>query len=59
MSGDKLYLGDGAYAAFDGWSIILTAENGICATDTVCLEPQVSKALVDFIHQKQHIKAKE
>lgn len=46
---NKTYLGDGAYAAFDGYGIILTAENGIEATDTVYLEPQVYHKLVAFV----------
>lgn len=45
----KVYLGDGVYAAFDGWNITLTAENGIVATDTVVLEPTVLKALFEFV----------
>lgn len=40
------YLGDGAYARFDGFSIWLTAENGIEATDEICLEPEVLGALI-------------
>lgn len=47
-NGEKVYLGDGAYARFDGYAIILTAENGIFATDTICLEPQVLEALIRF-----------
>lgn len=44
----KTYLGDGAYAEFDGYGIKLTAENGIEATDTIYLEPSVFDALVMF-----------
>ena len=46
QSRKKVYLGDGAYAAFDGFSIWLTAENGIQVTDCICLEPEVWNALV-------------
>jgi hypothetical protein len=35
----KAYLGDGVYINFDGYSYVLTAENGIEATDTIYLEP--------------------
>lgn len=44
----KAYLGDGAYASFDGHAITLTAENGIRATDKVVLEPEVFAALLRF-----------
>lgn len=42
------YLGDGVYAAHDGFDIWLTAENGSRATDAIYLEPEVLKALVRF-----------
>ena len=45
----KRYLGDGAYVIFDGWFVVLTAENGIHATDTVVLEPEVLQAFLDFL----------
>jgi hypothetical protein len=41
----KEHLGDGAYAEYDGYGIVITAENGIVATDTVYLEPSVLKNL--------------
>jgi len=44
----KRYLGDGVYAAFDGFSVWLTAEDGRTATDTICLEPAVLAALASF-----------
>lgn len=43
----RAYLGDGVYAASDGFGIWLTAENGIAATDAIYLEPEV---LADLIH---------
>lgn len=45
---NKIYLGDGAYAAFTGYSIELTAENGYEATDTIVLEAQELAALFRF-----------
>jgi len=45
----KQYLGDGAYVNFDGNGLILTAENGIYATDTVYLEPQVWDRLKRYV----------
>ena len=49
----KEYLGDGAYVDFDGYLLILTAENGIRATDTVCLEPAVWAALEGYVRRLQ------
>lgn len=44
----KIYLGDGAYAEFDGYNIILTTSNGIVNTNTIALEPDIFKALVNY-----------
>ncbi len=48
MSGRKTYLGDGAYADFDGYSVILTTEDGIRATNTIVLEPEIMRALISY-----------
>lgn len=45
MSKHKDYLGDGCYADFDGFGIILTTENGIETTNQIYLEPEVLAAL--------------
>lgn len=45
----KHYLGDGAYVDFDGFMLILTAENGIEATDTIYLEPEVWERLEQYV----------
>jgi len=47
----KEYLGDGAYVDFDGFALVLTAENGVEATDTIVLEPEVWKQLVDYVER--------
>lgn len=47
----KVYLGDGAYAEFDGFGIILTTENGICITNTIYLESEVLQALIEFVNR--------
>lgn len=52
----KDYLGDGVYADFNGYSIILTAENGIVATETIVLEPAVLKA---FDRYRERLKTAE
>lgn len=57
MDTAKTYLGDGAYAQFDGYSVILTAENGIHATDTIILDPEVLHALLKFSQRVGLIKA--
>lgn len=47
----KAYLGDGAYVDFDGYALILTAENGIRATDRIVLEPEVYAALLRYVER--------
>ncbi len=44
----KQYLGDGVYADFDGHHIVLTTENGLDITNTICLEDQVYHSLVRY-----------
>jgi dTDP-4-amino-4,6-dideoxygalactose transaminase len=41
-------LGDGVYASFDGFQIVLTAENGAETTNRICLEPETIGALIRF-----------
>jgi len=48
---DKIYLGDGAYVEYDGYSYILTAENGIKATNTIVLDPDAMKMLFTFVEK--------
>ena len=51
MKDVKEYLGDGAYVTFDGYHIVLTAENGIFTTDKVCLEPEVLQRFSDYVER--------
>lgn len=44
----KDYLGDSVYAAYDGYHIILTTENGDGPTNRIALEPAVLNALADY-----------
>jgi hypothetical protein len=44
----KVYLGDGAYAEFDGYSIRLYTSDGINETNNVILEPELVLALQNF-----------
>jgi len=43
--GMKTHLGDGVYADFDGFMVVMTTENGIEVTNTIYLEPEVLAAL--------------
>jgi hypothetical protein len=45
----KEFLGDGVYADFDGYNLILTTENGTSVTNTIYLEPEVITALHEFL----------
>lgn len=47
----KVYLGDGVYAQWDGYQLILTTENGIEVTNIIVLEPEVLRALGLFFQQ--------
>ena len=46
---NKTYLGDGLYVAFDGYHVVLTAENGISVLNTVYLDDQVLEAFERFL----------
>lgn len=48
MSQLKKYLGDGVYADYDGFHIVLTTEDGINITNTIYLDLQVLDALQKF-----------
>jgi hypothetical protein len=52
-SDHKMYLGDAVYAYFDGFSIVLTTEDGVRATNTIVMEPDVVSALVTFVERIQ------
>ena len=45
----KDYLGDGVYIEDKGHTVVLTTENGICATNTICLEPEVVRAFQRYL----------
>jgi hypothetical protein len=48
----KIYLSDGAYADLDERGLVLTAENGIEATDTVVLDGVAWSRLVRFVEER-------
>ena len=47
--GNKVYLGDGAYAEWDGDSWVITTSDGISDTNRIVLEPEVMAALEAFV----------
>ena len=49
---EHVYLGDGAYATFEGWGIWLKANHHETPTDKVFLEPDALLALVRFSKAK-------
>ena len=57
MIDEKEYLGDGAYVNFDGYLVVLTAENGIVATDTVGLEPEVLERFLHYVERLKKVMA--
>jgi hypothetical protein len=46
---NKEYLGDGVYVNYNGWAIVLTAEDGIRVTNEIFLEGSVFQALADYV----------
>ena len=56
---DDVYLGDGLYAAFDGYRIELYASDGIHKTNWVYLEPGKLEAFLRYVEnlKEAHTKA--
>lgn len=52
----KSYLGDGTYVDFDGYSLVLTTEDGISVQNRIVLEPAVYQALVEYVRKLQEVK---
>ena len=44
----KDHIGDGVYTLFDGYGIVLKANDFNCPTDTIYLEPEVLRSLINF-----------
>jgi len=51
----KIYLGDAVYADFDDDYLVLTTENGYEATNTIYLEPEVWRALKEYMVASEKI----
>jgi hypothetical protein len=52
----KEYLGDGVYAEVESSMLKLTTEDGISATNTIYLEPEVIEALQRYLKSLEVIK---
>ena len=48
-SNPEEYLGDGVYVEFDGFQILLKANDHRNPTDTIALEPEVFNSLVRWV----------
>ncbi len=51
MNTHKEYLGDSVYAAFDGFGIVLTNENGLGPSNRIVLEPEVVYNLDRYVER--------
>jgi hypothetical protein len=51
----KTYLGDAVYVYIGAYGITLTTEDGISATNTIYLEPEVIAALVKYLEKIGYI----
>lgn len=52
------YIGDGVYADFDGYDLILRTNDGLRDTNTVVLEPEVLANLTKWLeHAKSELRA--
>jgi hypothetical protein len=49
----KTYLGDGVYAEWTGFDVVLTTENGIATTNTIMLEPDMVARLASWLETMQ------
>ena len=45
------YLGDGVYAGFDGYHVVLRLRSHLDDDGEICLEDKVALALMDYIQQ--------
>lgn len=49
----KTYVGDGVYAADDGYNITLTTEDGINTTNVIILEGSVMEDLIKWYNSRR------
>ena len=55
----KEYLGDSVYVEYDGWSLVLTTENGYHddPRNRIVLEPEVYAALARYVERGKSMEA--
>ena len=46
---EQEYIGDGAYARYDGYSFWISTSDGLNVTNQVCLEPEVLKSFLQYV----------
>lgn len=50
MSQDcKKYLGDGVYADWDGYHVVLTTEDGVSIQNTIYLDSELQESVCNYI----------
>lgn len=52
---NKEYIGDGVYINNDGYSIILTTENGISTQNEIYLESAILRSMLDYIRRFEEL----
>lgn len=56
----KTYLGDGVYVDYnDAGQLVLTTEDGIAATNTIYLEPEVWRSLRGYVDRLKEVLSEE
>lgn len=45
---NKQYLGNAVYVEFGGYQVKLTVSDGVYDTDTIYLDPEVMKSLIEY-----------
>lgn len=48
VNSEATYIGDGVYAKFDGYQVLVWTSNGMQSSRPIALEPEVLQALVDY-----------
>jgi hypothetical protein len=51
MSPEKIYLGDGVYADFDGYQVRLTTWDGIEVKNTIWMDLEMIELLMKWAHK--------
>jgi hypothetical protein len=59
MSHLKTYLGDGVFADYDGFALVLTTEDGVRTTNRIVLEPAVYAQVVEYVRRLERAKPAE